>query len=391
MNETVILTNLFPTPWEPGRGTFNLQAFTHLAGHRPLRVMVPVEWPTWLRRRPAPPPLPAELAGRVDWFPYWYPPRVGRALHPLSLLASLAAARPGRLLRRPAVLLASWAYPDAVAGAWLAALWRVPLVVKVHGSDLNLMATGGLHRPQIRFALRRAAGVLAVSEALAGEARSLGAAPDRIRVIYNGVDTARFQPGDRRQARQALGLAPGRRVLLFVGNLKASKGCLDLLSAFARVAATQPRVDLHYVGNGPEADSLADRAASLGIGERVHLHGGRPHAELGQWFNAANWTALPSHAEGVPNCLLESMASGTPVIASRVGGIPEVVPPEAGILHPPRREEALAAALEEAMGRRWDRNRIAGHAAGFDWATNARETDALLSRATGTGEEFQTS
>jgi glycosyltransferase involved in cell wall biosynthesis len=391
MSETVVLTNLFPTPWEPGRGTFNLQAFTHLAGHRPLRVMVPVEWPTWLRRRPAPPPLPAELAGRVDWFPYWYPPRVGRALHPLSLLASLVAARPGRLLRRPAVLLASWAYPDAVAGAWLAALWRVPLVVKVHGSDLNLMAAGGLHRPQIRFALRRAAGVLAVSRALAGEARELGAEPDRIRVIYNGVDTTRFRPGDRRAARQALGLASGRRILLFVGNLKASKGCQDLLGAFARVAASQPRVDLHYVGDGPEAGELVERAASLGLGERVHLHGARPHAELAQWFNAANWTALPSHAEGVPNCLLESMASGTPVVASRVGGIPEVVPPEAGILHTPRKEEELAAALGEAMDRRWDRARLAGHAAGFDWATNARETDALLSRVTGIGEELETS
>ena len=230
-----------------------------------------------------------------------------------------------------------------------------------------------------------------MSQALAGEARNLGAAPDRIRVIYNGVDTARFQPGDRRQARQALGLVPGRRILLFVGNLKASKGCLDLLAAFARVAATQPRVDLHYVGNGPEASSLAERAASLGLGERVRLHGARPHTELGQWFNAANWTALPSHAEGVPNCLLESMASGTPVIASRVGGIREVVPPEAGILHPPRAEEALAAALEEAMGRRWERMRIAGRAAGFNWASNARETDALLREAVGAYEDIATS
>jgi len=391
MTETTILTNLFPTPWEPGRGTFNRQAFTHLAGHRPLRVLVPVEWPTWLRRRPPSPPLPAGLAGRVDWFPYWYPPRLGRALHPASLLASLVAARPGQLFRRPAVLLASWAYPDAVAGAWLAALWRVPLVVKVHGSDLNLMAAGGLHRPQIRYALRRAAGVLAVSQALAGEARALGAAPDRIRVIYNGVDTARFQPGDRREARQALGLAPARRMLLFVGNLKASKGCLDLLAAFARVATARDNVDLHYVGNGPEADSLADRAASLGLGERVHVHGARPHDELGQWFNAANWTALPSHAEGVPNCLLESMASGTPVIASRVGGIPEVVPPQAGVLHAAEEEEELAAALEEAMGRRWDRTRIAGHAAGFDWATNARETDGLLREAAGPYEDVATS
>lgn len=381
MNETTILTNLFPTPWEPGRGTFNRQAFTHLAGLRPLRLLVPVEWPTWLRRRPPEPPLPAELAGRVDWFPYWYPPRVGRALHPASLLASLMVARPGLWSRRPAVLLASWAFPDAVAGAWLAALWRVPLVVKVHGSDLNLMAAGGLHRPQIRFALGRAAGVLAVSQALAAEARALGASPERIRVIYNGVDTALFRPGDRREARRALGLTQGRRVLLFVGNLKGSKGCLDLLSAFARVAATHPNVDLHYVGDGPEATGLAERAARQGLGERVHLHGARPHAELGQWFNAANWTALPSHAEGVPNCLLESMACGTPVVASRVGGIPEVVPAEAGLLHAPREEAELAAALGEAMDRRWDRRRIAGHAAGFNWAANARETDRLLSDA----------
>jgi len=377
----LVLTNLFPTPWDPLRGAFNRQQFERLGRRHELHVLTAVDFRERLRGRRGSVEVPGLRTGH---FVFVYPPRFGRALHAGCWLLSLLLQR-GRRLRTAGYdgILASWAYPDAVAAGWLARLLGIPYVVKVHGSDLNVQATHALRRPQIAASLRGAAAVVAVSRALAGKAVALGADPSRVHAIYNGVDAARFAPGDRTAARARLGLAGmGGPLLLYVGNLKASKGCLDLLEAHAALAIAQPQARLVYVGEGASRGALLARARALGIESRVQLAGAMPHEALPDWFRAADLLCLPSHNEGVPNVVLEAMACGTPVVATRVGGIPEVVPAHAGLLVPPGDPVALADALAVAAARTWDHAAIAEHAHGFGWDSNIDRLDAVLQQAT---------
>ncbi|HKR76494.1 MAG TPA: glycosyltransferase, partial [Rhodanobacter sp.] len=169
----LVLTNLFPTPWDPLRGTFNRQQFERLGRRHELHVLTAVDFRERLRGRRG----NVEVPGlRTDHFVFVYPPRFGRALHAACWLLSLLLQR-GWRLRAAGYdgILASWAYPDAVAAGWLARLLGIPYVVKVHGSDLNVQATHALRRPQIAASLRGAAAVVAVSRSLAGNAIALGA------------------------------------------------------------------------------------------------------------------------------------------------------------------------------------------------------------------------
>lgn len=375
--KTLVLTNLFPTQWDPLRGTFNRQQFERLGRRLDIDVLTAVDF----RQR-----LAGGARGTVtaqlphcDHFLFFYPPRIGRSLHAACWALSLWWQRSGRIRRAHYdSILVSWAYPDGVAVSWLARRLGIPYVVKVHGSDLNVQAEHWLRRQQIRSALRRAAAVVAVSRALADKAVALGADADRVHVLYNGVDAALFSRGSREDARAHLRLAPNALLLLYVGNLKASKGCLDLLEAFPALLQEQPHSQLLFIGSGPCRGELLARARLLGCAANVILLGSLPHDTLGDWFRAADFLCLPSHNEGVPNVVLEAMACGTPIVASQVGGIPEVVPDFAGILVPPHERDALAAALVKASRQRWDSARIAAHAGGFSWDDNVARLENIL-------------
>ncbi|MFZ7096207.1 glycosyltransferase family 4 protein [Luteimonas dalianensis] len=374
------LTNLFPSAWDPLRASFNRQQFDRLARFHDLEVMVAVDFRDRHRGRRGEPPRLAHA--RSSDFTFWYPPRIGRSLHGLAWYASLMAQR-GAALRRARydLLLASWGYPDAVGTARLARTLGMPYVVKVHGSDLNQQAGRWLQRRQISSALRGARAVIAVSAALAARARELGAPAGRVHVLYNGVDGDHFRPGDRAAARERLGLPSEAPLVLYAGNLKPGKGCLDLLEAFAGLLKREPDARLAFVGDGPAARILRNRAGELGVAERLLLAGARVHDELPEWMRAANLLCLPSHSEGVPNVVLEAMACGLPVVASNVGGIPEVLPAHAGLMVPPRDRQALVDALDQALRRDWQPDAITAHASCYSWHDNIQRLDRILQDA----------
>ena len=377
--KVLILTNLFPTPWDPLRGAFNRQQFERLGQLHDVDVITAVDFREKFGERRG-----EVIADHLhtDHFVFVFPPGIGRSLHAVCWLLSLWWQR-GRQIRKARYdcILVSWAYPDAAAAGWLARRLGIPYVVKVHGSDLNVQANRMLRRPQIRSALTGASGVIAVSRALATKAIALGTHPSNVHVLYNGVDTSIFSPESRSESRATLGFSTYSPLLLFVGNLKASKGCLDLLEAFPALLATHPLARLVYVGTGAARAALLARAEALGCLDRVEIAGAVAHAELGDWFRAADLLCLPSHNEGVPNVVLEAMACGTPVVASHVGGIPEIVPEYAGILVPPHQQKALSTALINASARSWNHKRIAAHARGFRWEDNIRQLDAILCAA----------
>jgi D-inositol-3-phosphate glycosyltransferase len=247
-----------------------------------------------------------------------------------------------------------YASPAHLIAAWPALLLRrAPLVVTLHRGELYALPRRGARRELVRFFLRRAGRLIAVSADLGRQlAGELGLPAERIAIIDVGCDTRRFRPclpRDKAAAKARLGLDPARPHLLFVGRLTERKGIDLLLEAAARLPCP-PRSVLLVVGSGPLRERL-ERASSGLAPVEVRWLGERDHAELPAWFAAADAMVLPSRSEGRPAVVLEAMASGTPVVASRVGGTGELIEDGVnGLLFESQDAPALARALERLIG-----------------------------------------
>ncbi len=275
------------------------------------------------------------------------------------------------------VIDAHFGYPEGPAAVLLGRLFRVPVVLTLRGLEHRLAAYR-LRRPQLAFAVRRADRVVAVSEDLRVAALAAGAAPERVRTIPNGVDTALFKPRDRAAARRALGLPEEGTYLLTVGSLSARKGAHLVLEALARLASRFP--DLRYLvvggagAEGNEGAALRRQAAELGVADRVVFAGPRGRRELPDWYNAADLFLLPSALEGCPNVVIEALACGTPVVATPAGGIPQLLAdPETGLILPRRDAAAVADGIAAALARPWDRARVAARTSARSWHVVGRE------------------
>lgn len=372
-----ILSNLFPVPWAPNRAAFNRQQFENLAKSCEVRIIVIIPWLERLKNRGK---AVARINNRIaiDYIWYLYLPKVARFLYPASLMLTLIFKIWSIRKFQPDVLLLSWAYPDAVAGTILSRILGKPAVIKIHGSDINLHLEHSSRAAQIRWSMRKAKAVISVSKALALKLVDLGVPESKIHVIYNGVNQSMFRPMDKSVARKSLQLDDKRALLLFIGNLIPEKGCIDLLTAFEGLAAQHSNIDLVYIGSGGSSEYINSRVEELDLRGRIRLLGSLSHDKLATWINACDLVTLPSYNEGVPNVLLEAMACGIPVVASRVGGIPEVVPEHAGLLHEPGDTIELSRALLGGLNRSWDSQAIAASMGDFTWEKNSSQVSALL-------------
>ena len=208
---------------------------------------------------------------------------------------------------------------------------------------------------------------------------NLGAARDKLKVFRNGVDLERFQALPRDLARQRIGIAdkPGAHLILSVGNLIELKGHHLAIEALQKLPE---ETRLAIIGKGSERPRLAALAHQLGVADRVHFAGVIQPDELKWWYSAADTLVLCSSREGWPNVILEAMACGTPVIATNVGGVREMLPKEAGILLKGRSSEEVASALRHLFTTTSDRKHIRHHAESFSWDETSRAQLQLFSR-----------
>jgi teichuronic acid biosynthesis glycosyltransferase TuaC len=380
-------TSLFPNASQATLGIFIYQRVAHLARRAGNAVIVvaPVPYfPRWLRwgrwKRFGRIPAMERIADLTVYHPrYFLVPRISMPLQGLSMfLGSLRLVRRLQEQMQFDCVDAHYVYPDGFAGMLLARFLRVPFVVSARGTDVNLFPSFRIIRPMIRRTLHGAAGIIAVSAALKEAMVTLGVPRERIRVIGNGVDAERFHPVDRGEARRALGLPENGQIIVSVGGLAHHKGFHLLIQAVAALVPRYPNLKAYVVGEGgsrAELEALARRAEVQGS---LFLIGSRPNEELRLWYSAADLSCLLSSREGWPNVLLESLACGTPVVATRVGGIPEVLTsPDLGILVEGE-VSAIAAALEIALGKPWDREAMVRYARARTWDGVARELEQFL-------------
>lgn len=355
------VTPIFPNRLEPLYGPYNRQQFKALVRTGvELRVLCAIPYVPGATVARAP-KRAARLAalGQGDvidgletrYLRRLYLPVVGVPIAVPLYVASLAPHR--ELVRWADVVLATWAYPDGAATTLLAQALGKPCAVKVHGSDVNVIAKRAAARAVLRRALPRADAMITVSRAMGEELSAMGVAREKIHLVPNGIDRALFADHDRAQARRALGLEGAGRLILFVGRVEPQKGIGELLEAFERVHAQHPDVTLALVGDGVWRDRAASARARFG--SRLLVAGARPFAEIPKWMAACDLVTLPSHNEGTPNVLLEALATGRPAVATSVGGIPDVLAdPRSGVVVAPRNPTALAEGLLTALARSWN-------------------------------------
>ncbi len=377
----LILTRIFPNSLEPERAPYNRRQFTELAAWCEPTIWALVPWfpgdvlGRYRTRRAV--PASERIDGQLVRHPrIAYVPLIGRSLSGPLAVASLLPHVAG-LRGSVDLVLGAFAYPDGWAAVVLAKLLGVPAVVKVHGSDIHRDgAVPGL-REKIGWALRAADAVVGPSAPLLEHAQALGAKPERSFVIPNGVDLEAFRPRERSECRAILG-QPGdvRPRVTYVGRLERAKGVLDLIEAFARVRASRPDVQLAMVGDGDARRACERLARERGL--PVVFAGARAPEEIPMWVGASDVVALPSWSEGMPNAVVEAIASGRPVVATTVGALPSLVTEAAGELVPPCQPQRLAEALSRVLSRRYEPDAVVRSIPLDDWRVSASRLHAVM-------------
>jgi len=366
-------STLFPNTVKPSHGIFVETRLRYLlaSGQVESKVVAPVPWFPSSNARfgdyAAFSKVPhAELRSGIEVSHprYLVIPKVGMSAAPW-LLAQGAKAEIGRIIDEGYdfdAIDAHYFYPDGVAAVMLGKYFNKPVVITARGTDINLIPQYALPRKQLMWAADNAAGMITVCNALREEMIGLGISGERIVALRNGVDLQRFIPMDRQAARDKLDISGF--TLVSVGVLDPRKahdltiGALPLL----------PDVKLLIAGIGPERKKLEALAARLGVAERVSFLGAVAQTALKDYYNAADAMVLASSREGWANVLLESMACGTPVVASNVWGTPEVVAePEAGVLMRERTSAGIAEAVNQLRANYPDHEATRRYAEGFSW------------------------
>jgi glycosyltransferase involved in cell wall biosynthesis len=382
----VTFSTLYPNEVQDTHGVFVENRLRHLVGSNKVsaRVVAPVPWFPFggaafgRYGQLAKVPLRERRFG-IDIVHPRYPvlPKIGMNIAPLSLYAFVKPVL-ARLINDGwdfDLLDAHYFFPDGVAAVMLGKALGKPVTITARGTDINLIPRYPVPRRMIRWAAERADGLITVCAALKEELVRLGVPPERVRTLRNGVDLEIFKPLPSQQAKDAL--AVNGPVLASVGGLIARKGHDLVIRALEHL----PEVTLLIAGQGPEKAALARLASALGVERRVRFLGSVPHERLREIYSAADALVLASSREGWPNVLLESMACGTPVIASNVWGAPEIIKaPEAGVLLPDRTASAIVSAAGALLAAPPPREATRAYAQRFSWQETTEGQVDLFSR-----------
>jgi glycosyltransferase involved in cell wall biosynthesis len=383
----LFISNVFPTPVQPSKGPFNAALVQALSSEHEVAVICPIAWTDeWQAKRSGrtvPEARRASVGGVAVHYPrFYFTPKVMREYYGWFMWRSVC-----RVVReqinsfKPDAVIGYWAHPDGHVAVRAARLAGVPAAVMVGGSDVLVLTQGRGRRERVLDVLRDADAIIAVSEDIKAKLADFGISAEMVHVVPRGVDSERFHPGSPVEAKARLNVTIRSPILLWVGRMVPVKGLDVLIDACAKLRSDGIAFHQYLVGDGPLRAVLEQRAVASGVSDAITFVGNVAHTDLPDWYRVADLTVLPSHSEGVPNVLRESLACGTPFVASRVGGIPEIASGTACKLVPPGDADQLASAIAEALSDAKDGSGHSPLAKQGSWAESARAVVRVLRRS----------
>jgi lipopolysaccharide exporter len=377
------LSTEFPNPTEPGKGLFVRSRLDAMASRANLFVVAPVASLDYANPHGdllAAWRIPRERKeGRIDVLhPRWLYPPYGGWINAFFLGARLLPHLVSRQARRPFdVIDAHFAHPEGIAAVLVGKILRRPVFVTLRGSEFRYQHQR-LKRYWMSWALVRAARVIAVSEGLRDLAIAFGVDPRRVKTVPNGIDSNVFVRHDRLASRARRGIGPAERIILSAGDLAELKGHHRAIAAVGSLRERGVRARLLIAGgigrSGRYAETLRQQVRTHGLGDCVTFVGEVTQQTLAELMSAADVFCLASSTEGWPNVVNEALACGTPVVATDVGAVRQMIVCERyGSVVPVDDGEALTEALRIALTRDWDHEAISAWGRSRSWAQAAEE------------------
>jgi glycosyltransferase involved in cell wall biosynthesis len=371
--KVAVVTRYFPSSAEPWQGRSAYQTLRVLARETDLSVFYPnASYPRLFKPR-------SRSYDRLD--PSYSPPDVKASYFDYPALPVLSRPFNGMMAARallpavrrfaPDLVFGCFLYPEGYAALKIGQALALPVVAMSIGSDINRIGDP-ISAMQTRTVLREADFLVTVSGDLRLKAIAMGAAAGKTRAIVNGCDLAVFHPGDRFHARRKLGIDPDAEAVVYIGRMDVKKGLRELVEAAAALHFERPKLRVYMVGEGPDRPLIEGAIQARNAAGYIQLLPGCAFDEVAVWMAAADLVTLPSYMEGCPNVILEALASGRPVVATNVGGIPEILSEQCGRLVPPRDAGALAQALAATLDKNWEAQAISARGS-RSWETVAAE------------------
>jgi len=345
--KVLITSHLFPNRVNPFSGIFIREQLRFIRDRCEVKLIIPTPWfPGWLR-----PVLRSRRWAEISRIPardVWDGIEIIRPRYltfPRMFLIELVGFFYFLALSKASgdldfdLIHAHTAYPDGFGAAMLSVSSGRPLVVTVHGSDLKILPSRGKLRPLISWTLRRANAIIAVSSELKEIAVELGADPRKVTVVNNGVDTGMFSRAKRASS-------GSYKKVLYVGRFVREKGVGVLIEAASLVLKKRDDLRFLLVGRTKDGgDEFERMVSSLGIGDKVKLMDAVPFEEIPKLLSSSDIFVLPSFSEGFPLSIIEAMACGKPVVATKCGGPEQIVTKDVGVLIEPGDPRKLAEAI----------------------------------------------
>ena len=378
MLKIAAITRYFPSSAEPWQGRSAYQTLRLLARQAEVQVFYPnASYPKLFKPRSRIysklDPSLSPLDVKASYFNYPALPLVSR---PFNGWMAARTVLPHVRAFAPDLIFSYFLYPDGYAALKVGQALGVPVAVKGIGSDINRIGDR-ISAHHTRTVLRQADFLLTVSEDLRRKAIDMGASPEKSRAVLNGCDLAVFHVRDRAEARRKLDIDPAAKAVVYLGRMDLKKGLRELVEAAATLQREREEIQVYLVGEGPDRPLIDTAIKANNAGSYVHLLPSCSFDDVAVWMAAADVVTLPSYMEGCPNVVLEAQACGRPLVATQVGGIPEIMSDSSGCLVPPRDATALAEAIGSVLNKSWNADEISAQRS-RSWNTVAAELSEVF-------------
>ena len=355
MLKIAVVTRYFPSSAEPWQGRSAYETLRILSRVADIQVFYPnASYPAFLRP-------PSRIYESLD--ASYSPSGVEVTYHNYPALPFVSRPINGWIAARvllphirrfgPDVVLGYFLYPEGYTALRIGQALGVPVIAKALGSDINDIGDW-ISARHTRAVLHQADLICAVCDDLRKKAVAMGATAERTRAVHNGCDLSVFSVRSRSEARRVLGIEQASQAIVYIGRMDVKKGLRELVDATVSLHGECPRLHTYLVGSGPDRAAIGQAILAAGASGFIHLPGACSPSDVSTWMTAADIVTLPSYMEGCPNVVLEALACGRPVVATRVGGIPELLDETCGVLVPARNSDALAQGLLSALHGTWD-------------------------------------